>query len=317
MEQEIWKPVKGFESQYLVSNFGRVKMIATEIGNGKKGNHVIKEHFVTVHKEYGDRPQVRFAFDNKMHRRYLANVVADAFIPNPNDISGIVHINGDVNDCRVSNLSRSDDAITSIVGEIWKDVQGYEGLYMISNYGRIKSCQRTIISSSGKTLTLRPRIKTPSIGVGGYPVVNLCKEGKSRTYRLHRLIAIAFIENPDNKPFIDHINRDVTDYRIENLRWCTQKENMCNPLSVDYSREFVDKKALSKRANDTKKKKGTMTAPRTVYQYSLDGSLLNKFYSIKEAARTLCIHSTGINQVLDKGKYTYKGYYWTTSLKDK
>lgn len=91
---------------------------------------------------------------------------------------------------------------------------------------------------------------------------------------------------------------------------------MCNPLSVDYSREFVDKKALSKIANDTKKKKGTMTAPRTVYQYSLDGALLNKFYSIREAARILDIQSTGINQVLDKEKYTYKGYRWTTALKD-
>ena len=106
--------------------------------------------------------------------------------------------------------------------EIWKDIPGYEGRYQASNLGRIKSILR------GET-----RIKKTHLDRYGYLQVCININGTQCTKAVHRLIAKAFIENPDNKPQIDHINGIRTDNRIENLRWATNKENMNNPITLE------------------------------------------------------------------------------------
>lgn len=107
--------------------------------------------------------------------------------------------------------------------EIYKDIQGYEGLYQISNLGNVKS------------LNYRHTGKEKILSCGnnnkGYFVVNLCKNGKLEQFLVHRLVANAFIQNPENKPCVDHINTIRTDNRVSNLRWCTQKENCNNEIS--------------------------------------------------------------------------------------
>ena len=115
------------------------------------------------------------------------------------------------------------------MGEIWKDVVGYEGLYQVSNLGRIKSFR-------GK----RSKDGIMSLGENhGYKVI-LVPNGKSRKMLLvHRLVAQAFIPNPENKPDIDHINGDRQDNRVENLRWCTPLENMNNPITRQRISEAV------------------------------------------------------------------------------
>lgn len=99
--------------------------------------------------------------------------------------------------------------------EEWKDIKGYEGLYQVSNEGRVFSIRKNKLLSPVKNKK------------SGYIQVSLNKN----THLVHRLVAEAFIPNTENKPVVDHINTIRTDNRIENLRWVTQKENNNNPIT--------------------------------------------------------------------------------------
>jgi len=103
-----------------------------------------------------------------------------------------------------------------LMEEIWKDIEGYEKFYQVSNFGRIKSLNR--IDSSNhriceKILKLKKR--------KNYLGVDLHKNGELRTYSVHRLVAQAFIPNPDNKPQVNHIDEDKYNNQVNNLEWCT------------------------------------------------------------------------------------------------
>lgn len=114
--------------------------------------------------------------------------------------------------------------------EVWKPIEGYEGLYEVSNFGRIKSLRRDVAIPNQRLGTVGyrtypERIKPCVKNRYGYYQVTLSKEAKSRTFRVHRLVALAFIPNPDNKPYINHIDGNKKNNRIENLEWCTASEN--------------------------------------------------------------------------------------------
>ena len=106
--------------------------------------------------------------------------------------------------------------------EEWKPIKGFEGYYDISNFGRVRSYR------INQFMLKEPRIMTLTDSYG-YDYVHLKVKEKNKRIRVHRLVAEAFIPNPDNKPVIDHIDRNTKNNNVSNLRWCTQKENCNNP----------------------------------------------------------------------------------------
>lgn len=112
--------------------------------------------------------------------------------------------------------------------EIWKDIEGYEGFYQISNLGRTRSVDR--IDSSGNRR--KGRIRKPHFTKFGYALVNLCKEGKVKHFLVHRLVAIAFIPNSENKEQVNHIDGNKKNNRLDNLEWATRSENVLHALDT-------------------------------------------------------------------------------------
>lgn len=172
-----------------------------------------------------------------------------------------------------------------MVEEIWVDIKGYEGLYQVSNLGRVKSLER--IDSLGHKR--KEKILKPRKNKDGYLQVVLCKEGKYKEFRVHRLVAIAFIPNTDNKPFIDHINTIRDDNRVENLRWVTHEENINNPLSKENKSESMK----------GKKKK-------LVYCFETDKT----YPSIRQCAKELGLNKNAISQCCNGKRKHHKGYHF-------
>lgn len=112
-----------------------------------------------------------------------------------------------------------------MIPEEWRPIKGYEGLYEVSSIGRVKSLCRRVIYPSGNSRWVPEKILKPSKSKKGYLSVSLYKNGKSTRSIVHRLVANAFIENPKEKPQVNHINEIRDDNRVSNLEWVTSKEN--------------------------------------------------------------------------------------------
>ena len=110
--------------------------------------------------------------------------------------------------------------------EVWKDITEYEGLYQVSNIGRIKSLERYSANQwSEKARFREEKILSYQLTKDGYPSIKLSKNGNAIRHRIHRLVALCFLENPFGKEQVNHINGIKTDNRVENLEWATQNEN--------------------------------------------------------------------------------------------
>lgn len=114
----------------------------------------------------------------------------------------------------------------SDTAEVWKSVKGFEGLYAISNYGRVKSLKRICRANTCGLGTIEKKILSPGISSSGYCIVVLSKNGARKSCSIHRLVAEAFIENPENKKEVNHKDECKTNNMFTNLEWCDRAYNV-------------------------------------------------------------------------------------------
>ena len=202
--------------------------------------------------------------------------------------------------------------------EIWKDIKGYEGLYQVSNLGRVKSLER--YDSYNRKVDEKILKTKENLG---YIYVNLHKNGIQKGYKVHRLVAEAFIPNPDNKPCVDHINTIKDDNRVDNLRWVTYEENMNNPATKEKCSEINKGKTLSEEHKNkiSEALKGENNYwygkfgaenlwSKSVVQLTLDGELIKIWGGMREAEREEGFHHSRISECCRQLRDKYKGYKW-------
>jgi len=117
--------------------------------------------------------------------------------------------------------------------EEWKDIKGYEGFYQISNFGRSKRLYKHTIAKNGVNMTFQEKILSNNgLDKDGYVLRVLTKDKKARTFKSHRLVAQAFIPNPDNLPEVNHINGIKNDNRVDNLEWSSSRNNQLHSIYI-------------------------------------------------------------------------------------
>lgn len=130
--------------------------------------------------------------------------------------------------------------------EIFKDVKGYEGVFQVSNLGNVKSLQRKAFNGHSM-IDIKEKILSQRLSSNGYPKVTFRNQERFHSPMVHRLVAEAFIQNPENKKQVNHINGNKSDNRVENLEWVSSMENCCHreikkPNTSVYSGVHWDKK---------------------------------------------------------------------------
>ncbi len=173
--------------------------------------------------------------------------------------------------------------------EIWKDIKGYEGLYQVSNLGRIKSLSRECKHSLGGNRKVTERIIKLTKDKDGYYKVMLHKNTENKTFRVHRLVAQAFINNPTNAEIVNHKDENPSNNRVDNLEWCNKKYN---------------------NTYGTKIKRQSKKIKREVYQYDLQGNFINKYNSVKEAGTSLGVNRANIANCCRGLTKTAYGFIW-------
>ncbi len=171
--------------------------------------------------------------------------------------------------------------------EIWKDIEDYEGIYQISNLGKLKSFK------GSKEMILNPGIKST-----GYVATTLCKQS-TKYVRIHRLVANAFIPNPENKPCINHKNGIKHDNRAENLEWCTYSENMLHAYKTGLKKHHY----IGKTGKDH-------CASRPIIQYSMTGEKIDEHESQMNAERKTGIRHEYISRSCRGKVELSSGYIW-------
>ena len=175
-------------------------------------------------------------------------------------------------------------------GEEWRDVTGFRNIYQVSSYGRVRHCPR-LVRLSRKNWRQKPSKIIAQRFDGRYLIVGLSDYGRHLKKYVHRLVAEAFIDCNDESLIVNHLNEVKTDNRVENLEWCSIKENTKHGSGIE------------------RRKVGRVTG-REIGQCSLDGKLIAKFSSQSEASRRTGTCQQSISRCL-KGQISYSnGFKW-------
>ena len=187
----------------------------------------------------------------------------------------------------------SENSLKKVTCEQWRDIQGFEGLYQISDHGRVKSNDR-VISQSNRygTTTIhvyKGRILKESMNPNGYIHVDLHKEGKTIRFLIHRLVAIHFLEKQDGQNIINHLDGNKSNNTVSNLEWCTQSQN------IQYAYDH-----------------GTKIPPhmKRIAQYDMDGNLIKIWSSVSDVCRELKLQSSNIAKVCRGQRNHAGGFKW-------
>ena len=179
-------------------------------------------------------------------------------------------------------------SLEDLEGEVWKDIHGYTGLYMISNYGRVKALEKHVHIGNYKH-KYKEIIKREYFVRNGYLCVHLSKERKRKAFYVHRLVALAFLKNQSNLPQINHKNEIKTDNYVDNLEFCDSKYNSNYGTHIE---RYSSKQRIQ------------------VSAYDFLGNKMRTFRSFSEASSVLNIPESNISQAVC-GKYeTAGGYVW-------
>jgi len=180
--------------------------------------------------------------------------------------------------------------------EIWKDIKNYEGLYQVSNTGKVKSLGRIAIKNgNNKPNIWKEKILTGS-SKSNYPKVGLRKDNQQVTFNIHKLVAEAFIPNINNKPFVNHKNGIKTDNGVENLEWVTHQENMQHAYT-ELGRNGCN---FGRSGNMCK----------SVCQYDLNGKFVKQWDSTQEIKEVLGFNSSAIANCCRRENKSSFGFIW-------
>lgn len=180
--------------------------------------------------------------------------------------------------------------------EIWKDIKGYEGLYQVSNLGRVKSLKRKVYAGRGRMRWEDGGILSSYRNNGnGYKIVGLNKESKVKNKYIHRLVAEAFLENPNNLPYVNHKDENKANNCVENLEFCTAQYNCTyNNLHIKNGAKKINNPSISKK----------------IFQLDDNNNIINMFPSVAEASRQFKVSNQAISDCLRGIQKHSAGYKW-------
>lgn len=185
--------------------------------------------------------------------------------------------------------------------EIWKDIEGYEGLYQVSNFGRVKSLPRN---------TTKGGVIKPIKNKDGYLYIVLCQNGKVKTFKTHRLVAITFLNNPNNLPCVNHKNEIKTDNRLENLEFCSYQYNNSYGTKPERISESLKGKHHTEEAKQKMSEAHKGKRRKPILQFTLDNVFIREWDSATTASKELKIHRGDITACCKEKRKSASGFIW-------
>lgn len=182
---------------------------------------------------------------------------------------------------------------SDVLIEEWKDVKGYEGLYQVSNLGRVKSLARYKKNNLGSKSLIGEKILKQSKNNRGYCRIHLCKDAHKKAFSVHRLVADAFVPNPKNFTDVNHKDENKENNRADNLEWCDYEYN------INYG---------------THNKRISLTKGCVVQAFDKNGQLVMEFHSMCEAERKTGIPQQNISRCVNGKCKTAGGYVWKRAI---